>query len=585
MKKIIIIFIAIGAFVSCDDFQEINTDPNVGVPPAEFLFTKVEKDIASYKVGAETYHENHQKYTWTQYLTQGIGNGAGFETILPGSKYSQFFGNVMPHLDEVRLIMSNLPEEEQKARQKLIGAADVIQAFFALRITDQFGDIPYSEAGQGRHEGFLSPVYDKQEDILNALVGELDNAISLLSANLTNEIGFQQADFIYNGDATKWVKLANAVKLRIATRFIGANETRAREIISSVAADGRLFENNGDQFTWDIGGTYRGGGTFFEWKGLMWSSKPVVDYMKRTVDPRLRIFYELNGYTQATIDAIGVANISPAVDLVNDNTVLYTTAAGEDIYGYRFIGAPADRQDPNSSIQDYYIYSSDPKRVGVGAPMVSSWNTRFIQKCTNRYGNQLPSATGNYVDVMLSYAEVCFMMSEFILKGYTSGSAEDWYNKGVESSLTSHDWIGQRQDLSMAKASTVYPYVPFSGSEINNYMATPEVMFNGSDDLEKVYIQQYLNFFKLPSESWIFSMRTGYPKFGSSLLARSPMDSPEVVLPRRIPAPLPPDQNVANYQSAIQSQGFSGLDESPSTLNGERVWFDQNNPAIGSGGN
>ena len=578
-------FIAIGIFIGCDDFAEINTDPNVGVPPAEFLFTKVEKDIAAYKIGAETYHENHQKYTWTQYLTQGISNGAGFETILPGNKYEQFYGTIMPHLDEMRLIMSKLPEGEQKARQKLIAAADIVQAFSALRVTDQVGDMPYSEAGGGRHEGKLDPVYDKQEDVLNTLVSELDNAIAKLSETLTNEIGFQQADFIYNGDATKWIKLANAVKLRIATRFINANETRAREIISSVAADGRLFENNGDQFTWDIGGTYRGGGTFFEWKGLMYSSKPVVDFMKKTVDPRLRIFYELNGYTQATIDAIGAANVSPAIDLDNDNQVLYTAANGEDILSYRYIGAPAYRQDPNANTPDYYVYSTDPKIIGIGAPIVSNWNTRFIQKCTNRYGNQLPTATGNYVDVMLSYAEVCFMMSEFILKGYTSGNAEDWYLKGIESSLTTHDWIGQRQDLSMAVASTVYPYQPMSGGEISNYMATPEVMFNGSDDLEKVYIQQYLNLFKLPSEGWILSMRTGYPKFGSSLLARSPMDIPEVVLPRRFPAPQPGDLNAANWDAAMQSQGFSGRDESPTVLNAERVWFDKNNPAIGSGGN
>ena len=186
-------FIAIGIFIGCDDFAEINTDPNVGVPPAEFLFTKVEKDIAAYKIGAETYHENHQKYTWTQYLTQGISNGAGFETILPGNKYEQFYGTIMPHLDEMRLIMSNLPEGEQKARQKLVAAADIVQAFSALRVTDQVGDMPYSEAGGGRHEGKLVPVYDKQEDVLNTLVSELDNAIAKLSETLTNEIGFQQA--------------------------------------------------------------------------------------------------------------------------------------------------------------------------------------------------------------------------------------------------------------------------------------------------------------------------------------------------------------------------------------------------------
>ena len=64
----------------------------------------------------------------------------------------------------------------------------------------------------------LNPAYDKQEVILNTLVVELDNAIQLLSENLTDEFDFGSSDFIYGGDTDKWIKLANAVKLRIATR-------------------------------------------------------------------------------------------------------------------------------------------------------------------------------------------------------------------------------------------------------------------------------------------------------------------------------------------------------------------------------
>lgn len=62
MKKIIYIMFALGLFVGCEkDFQEINTDPEVGVPPPETLFTYVQKSIGTYKGGGEWYHENHQK--------------------------------------------------------------------------------------------------------------------------------------------------------------------------------------------------------------------------------------------------------------------------------------------------------------------------------------------------------------------------------------------------------------------------------------------------------------------------------------------------------------------------------------------
>ena len=590
MKKIIILFIAISLFWSCDDFQEVNTDPNVSVPPSEFLFAKVLKDLHTYKGGGEWYHENHQKMTWAQYLTQGEANAGDINSILPGSKYGTFYLTVMNHLDEVRLKISQLNEEEQKSKQKLAAAADVVQAFFALKITDQYGDIPYSEAGKGRYEDILNPVYDTQEMVLNTLVDELDSAIVKLSENLTDEFNFGSSDFIYGGDSEKWIKLANAVKLRIATRLLSANEAKAKSIITSVAADGRLFESNDDQFTWDIGGTYRGNsGADFEWKGIMWSAKPMVEFMKTTVDPRIRIFFELNGYTQETIDAFAApSDISPAVDIANDNDVLYTTAAGEDILGYRYIGASTHRQDPNVAIPGYYVYRDNPSGIGSDASMVSKWNRRLIQTCTNTYAGMLAGSendNANYVDVMLSYAEVCFMMAEFSLKGYIGDDAETWYNKGIESSLGTYNMIGEKGNLAMAAGNTVYPYLPVTSTEVTAYKATPEVMFNGTDDLEKVYIQSYLNFFRLPSEGWILSMRTGYPKYGSSLLARAPIDNSEIPFPRRIPTPEPGDLNRVNWEASLQSQGFTALDENPNVLNSQRLWWDINNPAIGSGGN
>jgi hypothetical protein len=453
-----------------------------------------------------------------------------------------------------------------------------------LRITDEYGDIPYSEANQGRHEGILDPVYDDQKALLLTLVDELDAAIAILGSTVAEEFDFGAADFIYKGDTEKWIKMANAVKLRIASRFENQDLAMAKEIIASVVADGRLFESNDDQFVIDIGMDYRGGGgAAFEWKGLMWAPKPLVDFMKGNRDPRLRIFFEPNGYTQESIAAYADPNDIPTViDLVNDNEVLYTTSDGEDILGYRFIGAPTHRQDPNVATPGYYQYVDDPDKIGVNTMCVSKWHRRLLQSCDYTY-NGLPPATGNYVDVQLSYAEVCFMMAEFILKGYASGDAESWYYNGVESSLQTYNMIAEKGDLLVKVAGKIYPYQPVNGAEIIAYIADPDVEFDGVNNLEKVYIQQFINFYRIPDEGWRLSMRTGYPKYGSSLLARYPTDDSEINFPRRIPTPEPGDLNRANWEEANAKQGFSGLDENPDVLNAERVWWDKNNPEIGSG--
>src|SRR3546814_17241245 len=48
----------------------------------------------------------------------------------------------------------------------------------------------------------------------------------------------------------------------------------------------------------------------------------------------------------------------------------------------------------------------------------------------------------------------------------------------------------------------------FSGNgeaEINAYLADPDVQLNGINDLERIYIQQYLSFFLLPNEAYVFA--------------------------------------------------------------------------------
>ena len=115
MKKVLYILIGLVIFTGCDDdFAEFNTNPNIGVPPPETLFTYVQKEMVTYKNGGEWYHENHQKMTWAQYLVQGRANDSDINTILPGSKYSTFYVKVMNHLTEMRLQISELSEEQQK---------------------------------------------------------------------------------------------------------------------------------------------------------------------------------------------------------------------------------------------------------------------------------------------------------------------------------------------------------------------------------------------------------------------------------------------------------------------------------------
>jgi hypothetical protein len=176
------------------------------------------------------------------------------------------------------------------------------------------------------------------------------------------------------------------------------------------------------------------------------------------------------------------------------------------------------------------------------------------------------------------------MMSEFILKDYITGDAAEWYQKGITASMQTYDFVAQEGELNIKMAQKSYPYVSIGADEIAAYLAKPEIQLDGVNDQEKVYIQQYLNFYRLPEEGWALARRTGYPKFGSTLLARGNVDSPDLKFPRRFPTPDPGDLNRANWQVATEQQGFSSaLNEDPAVLNAERLWWDENNPDIGTG--
>ncbi len=57
------------------------------------------------------------------------------------------------------------------------------------RMTDMYGDCPYSQAGQGYISGITSPQYDRQQDIYTSFLHELQDAAALLDSTKPNTVG------------------------------------------------------------------------------------------------------------------------------------------------------------------------------------------------------------------------------------------------------------------------------------------------------------------------------------------------------------------------------------------------------------
>ena len=132
-----------------------------------------------------------------------------------------------------------------------------------------------------------------------------------------------------------------------------------------------------------------------------------------------------------------------------------------------------------------------------------------------------------------------------------------------------------------------YDEVKIKEEEITALLASDVCDLSIGNALEKIHIQQHLNFYRNPTRAYANCMRTGYPKKDSELLAWESImndDGSEIKLSRRNAKGIyTVEINKDNYNNAISEAGFTigALDNV--TLNTERVWWDQGNPAFGSG--
>ena len=94
------------------------------------------------------------------------------------------------------------------------GIALTLNAWIYSNLTDCFGDVPMEEAGRG-DEGLYRPQFNTQQEIYNKLIGDLDSANKLLSANKAMIYG---TDIMYANSVTNWRKFCNSLQMRLLLR-------------------------------------------------------------------------------------------------------------------------------------------------------------------------------------------------------------------------------------------------------------------------------------------------------------------------------------------------------------------------------
>lgn len=126
---------------------------------------------------------------------------------------------------------NKLSDAEKKKQEIFIQAARVILYEQASQMVDLWGDIPFSEsASLVANSAIVPPKFDDQKQLYTKFVNEL-KATSEFFAKVSIDPIFTKYDILFSGDAKKWQRYANSLRLRLLMRMSNVDENTSKVAI------------------------------------------------------------------------------------------------------------------------------------------------------------------------------------------------------------------------------------------------------------------------------------------------------------------------------------------------------------------
>ena len=634
LKTLSVGILSLAVLTGCDKdkYAEINTDPStVGTGNVLSLFTHgyLQFQPADYVLW---FYNGNYTSTFVQSFIPGSYTDRFNLIAETGGCGSQAIA-VLRYKREIDDLVSRMSKEEGAKYKNIQAIISTLVVYLGIFDTDVYGSMPYTEAAMARYGGTLTPAYDNQQKLFETWLSELNSAIGTLTT-ATDQISLGNNDFVYGGDVSKWIKFANGLKLKIAVRLLHQDKAQALKIASEVGANDDYVMGAGDSFIYNKGLVGRGNADYVYQTGndvsLGSASKNVIDFMKRNRDPRMLVMFTKNHFNAEVIDAFFEAQknaedagtTSPEIPKYILDNVNYTTDAsglkrfvswkGEGEPWVRYVGCPVGLQisdNPEYTKENNYFDSNKWKVNIDGNEKTYSPRSYFNEELVRgRVDFTYPTRPGvtktdtedvPWYGMTLSGGEVNFYLAEFKTLGASlPKSASDYFQAGLTASVQEYNRLAILNKIPYYNQDRCYDEyekpIAFEnndelGSMISAMLEHPDYQLTGnkSDDLEKIYIQEYLHFMYEPIDQFVTVRRSGVPKVGSSLIPWVEI-LPSAQIPRRFYVTEPKDNDTMreNKLAAYAEEGFTTSDgQSPATLNSERVWYDKGAPNYGEGPN
>lgn len=357
--------------ISCQSFEELQLDPNrpvqaepslilTAIEASAFSTVNVGAALASRQLIYTNSATDNQYYGWQR---SGFGD-----------------------YDQLRQVLKLREEAERTNNDSYKALALFFQSYYIIKLSNTFGDVPFSAAVRGQEGNFL-PAYDSQESIFIQVLQDLKTANSLLGPESGEILG----DIIYNGSQDNWKRLINSFSLRVLMSM------SMKENNTSLNVKGKFSEIIKDPVTYPImrGNQDNGALKFLDLEGnrypffnsnelrtAYYMEKSFVDRLKAKNDPRLMRYADktANGSNLEDNNFAAYEGLGGAEALaINTNQIL----SGN--------GSPIDRR-----------YYADPE---------------------------------NQSSLLMGYAELSFTLAEASFRGWISADPAIYYQEGIKASM------------------------------------------------------------------------------------------------------------------------------------------------------
>jgi hypothetical protein len=339
-----------------------------------------------------------------------------------------------------------------KSNDNYKGIALIWIAQGASILTDLWGPVPYSQAWLGTLNTL--PAYDTQEAIYRDIIAKLDTANTLLSVDGKAIEG----DILYGNDILSWKKFANSMRMRLLLRMSAKDAAFVTKELTKMVGDAAkypIFESNADNAA-------------LIYLGSAPNNNPINENRKTRDDHRI---------SKTLVD------------------MMWTNATNMD-YRLAIYATP------------YAAGKYEGLPNGLTSSQAASYKGNGI-KNTCKIGAYFSAATAP--GMLMSYAELQFILAEAAFKGYIPGGnaqAGVYYTAGIYGSYNQYG-----DDLVAAVLRDGYEPMdnPTADSLAASYISTEGLQWDADNAMELIATQRWCATFDQGLQSWIEWRRTGYP--------------------------------------------------------------------------